>query len=653
VLFADNDQDFLDTRSEWVEKAGYQLFKAISPEKAEQILNRHPVHLAIIDIRLRNDNDERDTSGLTLAKKEAYRSIPKIILTRFPSYEYVREALGPALEGLPPAIDFVAKQDGVEALLSAIERAFTHRIQINPHLAIDWRKPLSFSYLANLIEGKTDDSSLADRAEELEDLFRRLFHDSSQITIGQLLTSREGWVALTVFVFSPDGIESQFVVTCGRRADISLEEKNYERFAPKTPGEGSTIRVKAGETMHFAAVAYTLTGGYWEEITPFDEFYRSNPPARITVALNHLFTTNLPAWYRRSRSQQKEKSLNEFFRTWLGDAICSPAKLEPKLKAICDEAFTADLVRLDYSSHRLYLYLAGDSPITYPDPVAYLAEPRAVFLPPFLCGTTHGQLNGNSLLVDRQGRTWLIDFSQAGWGPVIRDFAALETALKFDLLDTLDIQARYKMEAQLLTVTHLDEEIDSTGLEPELHMAVQAIVLLRRQVARVTNHDTNTYLGGLLFYALDHLLQYEAEVRHPRQELASYVHSLLSVAMICQRLSPSPRQDLPAEAFNGLWINEKNKEVQVEGRPVSLTSQQFDLLLYLYQHKGNLCTYTAIAKDVLGVQYKDGTPEDEKKIPEVPRLNSIISRLRKRIELDPEYPKYILTVRGEGYKLAD
>lgn len=652
VLFADNDPDFLGTRGEWLEKAGYQLFKAASPEDAEQILKRYPVHLAVIDIRLRDDNDERDTSGLTLAKKEAYRSIPKIILTRFPSYEYVREALGPALEGLPPAVDFVAKQDGVEAMLSAIEQAFTHRIQINLNLTIHWRKPLSFPYLANLIEGETDYAGLPERAEELEDLFYRLFHDSSQITISQLLVSREGWAGLIVFAFSTDGVESQFVVACGRKVDVGAEDKNYDRFAPKNPGEGSTLKVKTGETMHFAATAYTLTGGYWEEINPFTEFYRSNPLAMVITALNHLFTMTLPAWHRRSRSQEKEKTLNEFFRAWLGEESFSPAKLEPKLRAICHEAFTADLAQLDYSSHRLVFHLVNGSPIAYLDPVAYLAEARAIFLPPFLCGTTHGQLNGNSLLVDRQGRTWLIDFSQASLGPVVRDFAALETAIKFDLLDTLDVQLRYKIEAQLLNVARLDEEIDSADLEPELCKAVQAITLLRKQAALVTGHDIKTYLGGLLFYAIGRLLQYEAEVWHPRHEIVSYLHSLLSAAMICQRLSPSPHPDLPAEAFNGLWIDEKNKEVQVEGRSVSLTIQQFDLLLYLHQHKGDLCSYTAIARDVLGVNYKHDMPERDRKTMEAARLNSIMSRLRKKIERDPENPRYIITVRGEGYKLA-
>lgn len=123
ILFADNDPDFLKIRKEFLEREGYAVIPAAEPAEARRILEQWQVNLAILDIRLVNDDDEKDLSGLTLAKEKAYRTVPKIILTRFPSYEAVREALGPALEGLPPAVDFVAKQEGPEALSRAVGKA--------------------------------------------------------------------------------------------------------------------------------------------------------------------------------------------------------------------------------------------------------------------------------------------------------------------------------------------------------------------------------------------------------------------------------------------------------------------------------------------------------------------------------------------------
>jgi CheY-like chemotaxis protein len=126
VLFVDNDAEFLQTWREFLEHEGYQIIPALDPSEARGILEQRHVDLAIVDIRLLNDDDEKDVSGLNLAKRAA-PSVPKIILTRFPTYDAVREALGPQLEGLPPAVDFVAKQDGPQALLTAVRKVLKLR----------------------------------------------------------------------------------------------------------------------------------------------------------------------------------------------------------------------------------------------------------------------------------------------------------------------------------------------------------------------------------------------------------------------------------------------------------------------------------------------------------------------------------------------
>ncbi len=122
ILFADNDEEFLATRRNTLEQEGYQVLSALNPDEARNILEQGNIDVAILDLRLMNDNDEKDLSGLNLAKRVA-PAIPKIILTKFPTVEAVREALAPQLIGLPPAVDFIAKQEGPSALLTAIQKA--------------------------------------------------------------------------------------------------------------------------------------------------------------------------------------------------------------------------------------------------------------------------------------------------------------------------------------------------------------------------------------------------------------------------------------------------------------------------------------------------------------------------------------------------
>ena len=133
ILFVDNDKEFLQTWREFLEQDGYQVFPAFDPVEAETTLDKQQIDLVVIDIRLVNNEDKDDFSGLNLAKRMAL-GIPKIILTRFPTWTGVREALGSQLDSLPPAIDFVAKQDGPQALLTAIRRVLKFKSRFSQTL---------------------------------------------------------------------------------------------------------------------------------------------------------------------------------------------------------------------------------------------------------------------------------------------------------------------------------------------------------------------------------------------------------------------------------------------------------------------------------------------------------------------------------------
>lgn len=122
ILMADNDPDFLETRREFLEKEGYEVVTASSPSEAQDKLLAKDIALAVVDIRLLNDDDEKDVSGLELAKSMK-RSLPMLILTGYPAIEYVRQALRYQANGNPVAHDFIAKEDGPKALLTAVRSA--------------------------------------------------------------------------------------------------------------------------------------------------------------------------------------------------------------------------------------------------------------------------------------------------------------------------------------------------------------------------------------------------------------------------------------------------------------------------------------------------------------------------------------------------
>ena len=82
--------------------------------------------------------------------------------------------------------------------------------------------------------------------------------------------------------------------------------------------------------------------------------------------------------------------------------------------------------------------------------------------------------------------------------------------------------------------------------------------------------------------------------------------------------------------------------VKINGEEVYLTSKQFDLLFFLYRHKGQVFTKEQIYENVWGYD----------NAPDASNLSSFIRKLRLKIEPHPDNPQYIITVWGVGYKFS-
>ena len=92
--------------------------------------------------------------------------------------------------------------------------------------------------------------------------------------------------------------------------------------------------------------------------------------------------------------------------------------------------------------------------------------------------------------------------------------------------------------------------------------------------------------------------------------------------------------------FTGMVVDKGKRLVFVPNMPLELTGKEFDLLLFLATNKGRIFTKKQIYTQV----WEDEYAFDDSNI------MSFISKLRKKIESDPEHPFYILTVRGVGYR---
>jgi two-component system, OmpR family, response regulator RegX3 len=80
--------------------------------------------------------------------------------------------------------------------------------------------------------------------------------------------------------------------------------------------------------------------------------------------------------------------------------------------------------------------------------------------------------------------------------------------------------------------------------------------------------------------------------------------------------------------------------VTVEGEDVSLPLKEFDLLEYLLRNVGRVLTRGQLIDRVWGADYVGDTKT----------LDVHVKRLRSKVEPDPADPRYLITVRGLGYK---
>ncbi|MCP4084649.1 MAG: response regulator transcription factor [Actinomycetia bacterium] len=109
-------------------------------------------------------------------------------------------------------------------------------------------------------------------------------------------------------------------------------------------------------------------------------------------------------------------------------------------------------------------------------------------------------------------------------------------------------------------------------------------------------------------------------------------------------LRRSGANDSPAVVSVGeLSIDSVRHEVCVQGAPVELTPREFGLLAALAAHPGRAFSRRELLDDAVGFDHYA-----LERTVDMHLLN-----LRKKIEPDAKNPRYVITVKGRGYKLAD
>ncbi len=117
------------------------------------------------------------------------------------------------------------------------------------------------------------------------------------------------------------------------------------------------------------------------------------------------------------------------------------------------------------------------------------------------------------------------------------------------------------------------------------------------------------------------------------RELAARVRSVLRRAR--------PRPDPVRLEFPGLVIDTGTREVLVDGHTVELTAREFDLLAFLAQSPRQV-----FSRGQLLEQVWDSSPDYQ----DPSTVTVHVRRIRRKVEPDPDRPRWVVTVWGVGYR---
>ncbi len=119
---------------------------------------------------------------------------------------------------------------------------------------------------------------------------------------------------------------------------------------------------------------------------------------------------------------------------------------------------------------------------------------------------------------------------------------------------------------------------------------------------------------------------------------------IAQIGVLLRRAGSVPIFSLPTLNVKGLSLNPENRMVEVAGKPATrLTQLEFRLLYTLMTNRGQVIPTDTIVERVWGF-----SGQGDRDL-----TRGLVSRLRAKIEDNPNKPQYILTISGVGYSFSD
>ena len=569
ILVIDDSAAWREIICGHLREADYDVQSAKDPAEAKDFLNKKPYHVAVIDLRL-DEQDEKNTDGLTLAEEIKVKFPELIILLLIdeenpidkenPNRSAAIHALQLQDRGFRTAFDFLVKQHEINELPQRVKKAFATAVNINLRLDIIINPSLDWSKLQREYEDLQREFNDLQQlsSDTANDLLQRIFHQAQRIEVKEENIGRRRMILVTEIT----GLEmtKNIYVRFSHREHVERELRNFRDCVENYVGGATRAQRLIIRTLgSLGGIAYSFYGTDATYMQRFGDVYTSKDSTSIKYILDHLFKDTCYKWYFTRLQKKDQISLSIRYRDRLR---LETSKLEKNFVEIVRHLNTGELSFIGSDSRHEADILLNES-IRLTNPLRLIDVPMTYGGP--LC-YNHGKLHENNILVDSHNKTWLIDFSQTEAGHPVRDFAMLESSIKFYLQRSKCSSVMlHEWEQRLLNVETLNDNLrldPHLQQESELIKATELIVHIRSLLSQVLPDMTlRDYRISLYFHALKGMTLTEKFTERQR------LHALISASLLADLLRqpqtvPEPILEEQPREDQVEPLLERRKEVQ-------------------------------------------------------------------------------------------
>jgi ActR/RegA family two-component response regulator len=531
LLVVENDPawrgDHVKNLTEW----GYDVYVAqgfgaeLLDDARRQAAN-HRCHLALVDLRLLDDDDRNDTSGLRLVSE--IKPTASIIFSGYGDRPTVVDALKRR-----DAWDFVGKEEGPrrlqQALVDVLSDAFRSGTTIQWH---EQHTPADILHKLGLYDA-------AIPSEEPEEVLNNLYpiEKAAKVALKPVTEyyrspgNTTPFERSEVFIASTLGADGRWhkeeIVKLAPRQKIQDEIDNYRSYVEHYLPHHRAARIEDSKhsviLWDLGAIRYTNIA--IENRQPLRQWYAKSQPEAVIAAFDDLFRKTLGMWYNEPSPKQSGCMFDYYEKTI--------PKLGPRLSS----------------------YPETPGKLTFPDiaprlrnPVLWASKHREQSSFVSRWNTyTHGDLHSDNIFVDGFAQTCVIDYESSGPGHFLRDIVELEADIRLRLLPLVASDLRYAFALDLLLLAQERPEqppawsricAADPEMEFELRKAFDIIAALRQLAHQVTHFEQmDEYYWALLMETLISVVRNYPDWKDQEAAALARERALLSAALLCERLA--------------------------------------------------------------------------------------------------------------------